>query len=492
MRRRWLPLLAAVLAPVSGTAAAHSFGRMYTLPVPVWLYLYGAAAALVASFIVVAWFIRLQPAQGRVPARDGREAPGARLWNSAAALGALRGLSVAALALTVAAGLLGTQDSYANIGMTLFWIVFALGFAYLTALIGDVYAAINPWRVVCDWIERLRPGAFRGRVAYPERMGYWPALALYMAFIWIELFGHARPRSLAWILIAYTVLNLAAAWLVGRRAWFRHGEFFGVFLRLLAMMAPLEWVCDADGQRALRLRPPFAGLLRERAESFSLLLFVLFMLSSTAFDGLRETVPWVRLFWTDLYGALLQPLLGGDPIRAFPALLKIYRVYQSAALALSPFFYLALYALFVWLAKLATRSAVPLRELLLRFGYSLIPIAFVYNITHYYTLVLTQGTQIVRLASDPFGRGWNLLGTARWTNMPVVEAGTVWHTQVALIVLGHVVGVYLAHVEALRLFRDSRSAALSQLPMLLMMVAFTTIGLWILSLPLQAGSPLSG
>jgi hypothetical protein len=42
-------------------------------------------------------------------------------------------------------------------------------------------------------------------------------------------------------------------------------------------------------------------------------------------------------------------------------------------------------------------------------------------------------------------------------------------------------------VQALRIFPGSRKALWSQLPMLVLMVAFTTAGLWILSLPIGAG-----
>ncbi|MFX4682039.1 hypothetical protein ABTB34_21550, partial [Acinetobacter baumannii] len=79
-------------------------------------------------------------------------------------------------------------------------------------------------------------------------------------------------------------------------------------------------------------------------------------------------------------------------------------------------------------------------------------IVLVYHVSHYYTLLVTQGTQLLPLLSDPFGRGWNLFGTATWLRRPIIpEAGTVWHAQVGLIVLGHVISVWLAHVEALRL-----------------------------------------
>jgi hypothetical protein len=65
--------------------------------------------------------------------------------------------------------------------------------------------------------------------------------------------------------------------------------------------------------------------------------------------------------------------------------------------------------------------------------------------------------------------------------------GLVWHTQVGLVLFGHIVSVVLAHVEALRLFPTRRQALLSQLPMLGLMVVFTGSGLWILAQPIQSG-----
>jgi hypothetical protein len=157
-------------------------------------------------------------------------------------------------------------------------------------------------------------------------------------------------------------------------------------------------------------------------------------------------------------------------------------------LLLSPLFYLVIYLSLLWLAKLLARSDIPLRTLALRFAFTLIPIALVYNMTHYYGELFSQGVQIVRMISDPFNLGWNLFGTGRWFGNPIVlDAGTVWHTQVALILFGHIVSVYLAHIEALKVFPNRRHAALSQLPMLALMVLLTTIGLWILSLPIDAG-----
>ena len=108
--------------------------------------------------------------------------------------------------------------------------------------------------------------------------------------------------------------------------------------------------------------------------------------------------------------------------------------------------------------------------------------------THYYTLLITEGPNLIKIVSDPFGNGWNLFGTRDIDLPPIIpDASFVWHSQVFLILGGHIVSVYLSHLEALKLFRDNRRAALSQLPMLLLMVIFTTLGLWILSLPIASG-----
>jgi hypothetical protein len=248
------------------------------------------------------------------------------------------------------------------------------------------------------------------------------------------------------------------------------------------------WHPDARGAGAARRwRVPFTGLLEERADHLSLVLFILFMLSSTAFDGLHATQPWAAIFWKSIYPQI-APFFSPAPGQTYALSAQLYYVWQWLSLWVSPLVYLAVFVAFVAFAKAVTRSAHPLPELVLRFALSLVPIAFVYHVTHYYTLLLAQGGQVVRLLSDPFGFGWDVFGTARAAIEPyVIDVEAIWHTQVALILFGHIISVYLAHIEALRIFPTPRGAAVSQLPMLGLMVLFTTLGLWILSLPLSTG-----
>ncbi len=487
MKRAAVPaaLLAGLGLLLPGAAQAHSFVEPYTLPVPFWLYLYACAATLVVTFAAIGYFASA-PTARRAPRGVDLHAPG-RVGAVAArwALRLLRAGAMGCLLLTMVAGLIGTPSPLANISMTLFWIGFLLAFAYLTAFVGNLYQLVNPWKVAIAGAQACGLDFARPRIAYPARLGFYPAFLFYVVLIWIELFWLPKPATLSLVLIAYSLCTLAGAWLFGKAVWFEHGEVFGVFFRLVGTLAPVAYA-PRPGERSCRprLRLPFSGMLEERPEHLSLVLFVLFMLSSTTYDGVHDTVFWVGLFWKNLL-ALLQPFWGADMGKAQAMLATWYTLYQRAGLVLSPLLYFAVYMLVMAATRAIARTAIPLRELALQFAFAIIPIAFVYNVTHYFTLILTQLPLLPYIASDPFGFGWNLFGIAPdFTGPAPLDMATIWHTEVALILAGHVVSVCLAHVIALRLFPSRRQAVISQLPMLFLMMAYTIMGLWVLSLPL--------
>ena len=111
-----------------------------------------------------------------------------------------------------------------------------------------------------------------------------------------------------------------------------------------------------------------------------------------------------------------------------------------------------------------------------------------YHFAHYFSLMLNQGQQLWRLISNPLGWGQNLFGTANWVSSgPLLAAETVWHLQVLAIALGHVASALIAHKVALRLYADGGRALWVQLPLLCLMIAYTSSGLWILAQPLSRG-----
>jgi hypothetical protein len=400
----------------------------------------------------------------------------------------LRSISVALLVLTVAIGFAGPQEAASNLGVSLFWIGFSLAFAYLSAIVGGLYELANPWLSLCDltlgWSQFKK---IISRVRWAWRAGYWPAVALFYLYIWFELFGHLKPRMLAWVLVGYSAMNFMGAAIFGREAWFKYGECFAIYFRNFSKIAPLSLARDARGTLEITLRRPFVPLVRELAETQSLVIFVLFTLSATAFDGAHETLIWVQFFWRHVFLGFESGLkvLTARPYLYAPA---IYYGWQWAVLAVSPFAYYALYRLVISLTKILSNSTTSAGQLSLAFALSLVPIAFAYNVTHYFALLLTQGVQAWGMISDPLGRGWNVFGTARLIGKVYIpDISIVWHAQVLLILAGHIVGVYLSHLEAERLFAQNHRVAVSQMPMLIFMIALTIAGLWLLSLPIVTG-----
>ena len=119
------------------------------------------------------------------------------------------------------------------------------------------------------------------------------------------------------------------------------------------------------------------------------------------------------------------------------------------------------------------------------FAPTLIPIALAYHMAHNFSSLVIQGQDIIALASDPLGMGWNLFGTANfYPNITVLDAKTVWYMALSAIVIGHVVSIYLAHLVALREFKTAALASRAALPLTLLMIGFTAISLLILAQPL--------
>lgn len=454
----------------SPAAFAHSFGQPYTMPVPFRLYAYGAAMTLVLSFFLIA-LLKAKPDLGRVVVD--RAVP-TSFKNRSTAVGDFgSALSFGLLLLCIFSGLFGTQNPFRNFNMTFFWIVFVLVVPYTVALFGDYFSQINPWHTFTKYAQRLFGISFAGKIRYDSGFGYYPAVAFYVVFIWPELFGALTPRGLAVGLLLYSVLNVAGAWLIGAEKWFKYCEFFGVMMRLLGRLSLLNF-SKKRMESCCRVADPH----------FSIVIFAVFMLSSTAYDGLHATLPFAQLYWADVFPKI-GGIFAGFDISVQHLKISFYHFWQWAMMLVVLVIYLVVFSFFAWLAKVIVGSPKQTKTIIIQFSLTILPIAFAYHVAHYFTLIFSQGTEIFRISSDPLGFGWDILGTATVSTAPLmIDMGTVWHIQVALILAGHVLSVYHGHIEALQLSRTKRLAVLSQMPMLLLMVAFTVSGLWILSLPI--------
>ena len=436
---------AAALALLPAQAAAHAFGTRYDLPLPLSLWLAAAGLAVALSFVVFA--VALRRGGGTAYPRL------AVLRLHPLALAALRAASVGVFVVVIAAGLFGNQDPLRNLAPAFVWIAWWIGFTYLSAVAGDFWALLNPWKA-------LYPVGLRGlRRELPAALGVWPAAVLLLAFAWLEIVweGNAVPANIAWLALGYSALTWAGMFVFGREAWLKSGEVFTVYFGFLSRLAPLE----VGANNVLYLRPPAAGLLDSRSTSTSQAFFVIVMLATVTFDGLRETPLWAvsDSAWTAA---------------------------TTAGLLAMPW----VFALVIFGVCAIMGNASP-GELLRLFVPTLLPIALAYHVAHYLSYLLVAGQVVIPLASDPLGLGWDLFGTARYRIEPgIVGARFAWYTSVAVIVLGHVLAMYAAHRLALGRFSEPRTARRSQYPLAALMIAYTMGSLWILAQPIVETGPI--
>jgi hypothetical protein len=220
------------------------------------------------------------------------------------------------------------------------------------------------------------------------------------------------------------------------------------------------------------LRPPGVGLLHSENISQSLMVFVIVMLSTVTFDGLMATP-----FWQNIENVLYVTLPALAESRL--AIINTLGLLSFCAIVI------AVYRMVATLIAHASKKWMTPDTASRAFVLTLVPIAIAYLIAHYLSYFLIQGQLLIRLASDPFGFGWNIFGTAHFRpDIGIVGARFVWYTSLLAIVIGHVAAVSLAHIIALRSFDDPRLAIRSQIPMLVLMVAYTMMSLWIIAQPI--------
>lgn len=342
-----------------------------------------------------------------------------------------------------------------TIGPVFVFVWFWVGLTFAHALFGNLWATLSPF----DTLGRLMNLDYRYESPpreYPKAWGKWPAAILLFGFVWVELVDPFRDTfgSLGILIGVYVLITIAGMFAFGRQAWIENGEAFAVYFGLIACISPLA----RDGEGWVILRPPLAGLAEVEPHP-GLLALIMVALGSTTFDGFTRANLWVSRTAT---------LSGFPRIAAFTA--GLLAVIGLVSLAYS-------------LAMAAAARVVGGRShaLAVRFAPSLVPIVLAYAVAHYFSFLLTEGQLGVARLSDPFGEGWDLFGTARWTvNLALLSATLIWYVQVAAIVIGHIGGVVLAHDRAIALF-DRGSAVRTQYALLAVMVLFTATGLLILS-----------
>jgi hypothetical protein len=453
--RSRLAVLAGVAAAVAlapPAAEAHGLVQRTSLPIPEWLFGWAAAIVLVASFagLAVLW------PTPRLQRPNWRALPGGRLLGSRPVEALCGALGVALLVVVILAGYLGHGSALDNLAPTFILIDFWVGLVFASVLFGDVFRAFSPWRAI-----RL-PG-FR---QYPEHWGRYPAAIALLGFTWVELvsgWGEV-PGDLTTAAVVYTVYTLGMQAVFGTESWTRHGEAFAVYFNLFSRLSVWE-----RRDRVVGLRPPLGGLPRLDTPPGTV-LFVVVMIGTVTFDGFSQGE-----IWKDVSVDLADALDGLVGVDAAPKVVGTLGLLAAVAV-IGGFYRLGIDG------ARSVGGDIETPELRRTFIHTLVPIALVYVVAHYLTFLLFEGQATFYLASDPFGQGWDLFGTAdRAINYTYLSQNATWYVQVAVVVVGHVAALTLAHDRALTLYRDPKLAVRSQYWMLAVMVGFTSLALWLLS-----------
>jgi hypothetical protein len=426
----------------SNAAVGLQSGSRESVSVPQWLYLLtgGAvigASGLLASIVTDRAFIRAIHAWHRaVPTRAAL-----RTW--AVRVGRFVGLVV--LVLAVYLGFAGPQIPTVSLTVVVVFAGVRAGLTMVAFLLGNPWPLVNPWRAIVETVPlRLR--------SYPERFGVWPAVGGLLALVFIETATPVNtiPRVLALAIIGYTLYTVAGGVFFGAEDWFRYCDPLAVAFRFYGRVAPLRWV---DGELECRL--PGAVLTETDEFDTADVAFAIALIWELTFSGFVNT---------QVGSAVLGALAG-----LVPRLLVLF------------VFFIVGYAVFLgafWLAARVTRNRIEtylsVRTIGVWMAPPLLAIAAGYHLAHYFWLFVSNTPVLLTLLSSPLSPPAN----------PLVFAVPVWSNglNIAFILVGHLLAVWVAHSRAYELFPSRLQAIRSQFPFIAVMIGYTVISLWLISL----------
>ena len=450
--------------------SAHGIGGRQDLPIPLEQAILGAVLALVVSFVVLVLATRRHAAE---PAEEPAGQPAEqrpRHWrprwvgvldevvSSTAWSVALRTVGLLILAYCVMVALFG-RDTANNPLFGVFYIWWWVGLVPFSLLFGPAWKAISPVRAINDALTALRGGSGEPMYRYPERLGYWPAVVGLFAFTWMELVYPSNnflgPVRL-WCAI-YLAVMLVGGQLFGSR-FYERCDPFEVYSSLVAKLS--VWGRDEDGR--LVVRTPLGNLDTLRPTP-GLVGVVCTLFGTIVFDSFRDSTPWIKLKQDGPFISTHEHMpyvLDNVALFAFPA-------------AVAAFYCVG--------TMLTGVGEVRRRQLPGHLAPAIVPIIVGYVAAHYLSYFWEAGQATLRQASDPLSDGSDWFGTSgmQVNYFFAYHATLLANVKVIAVVIGHVLGVWSAHIRALQVL-PRRHLVTGQIPLLVTMIGFTIGGLYLL------------
>ena len=356
-------------------------------------------------------------------------------------------------------GIFGARDPMHNLLTLVFWTVIWVAVPLASIVFGNIWRAINPWTAPVSIARQL---INRTSAVGLSALGHWPAFCGLAAFSWFQMVSLSPddPLVLAVVLAVYWIVIFVLAVLEGPD-WLEKGEFLTVLMSYLSRVSPF-WL-DRSGERAtVRLGWPGTQILEMKPLGLSEMAFVTLALSGLTFDGLNETFWW-------------QALIGENPLEptgrsavVWPNTIGLIGTWALTAAVL--------YAV-IRFGRRISGGEFRAGPVMLSF----LAIAAGYHLSHYLVTLLTTGQYTVAALNDPFFRGDSILGLSPFyvsfgflTDARMMQA--IYAVQFLAILGAHILAVFLS----LRL-AGGEVRSLAHLPMTVVMVTYTVLGLWLLS-----------
>jgi len=401
----------------------HGVVNVGDLPIPFDIVLNSSALVVLITFVYL-----------KVSWKESIVTPRQEVFNDKQNfIGKLFGIII--LFLLVAPGIFGNESSKTSIAPLILWVFLWIGVPVLGLLFGDIYSKFNPLNL------------FSLKSDKPESVYF--ACILFIGLTWFELVWRkpGNPLNIAIVLITlFICVNLLRYFLK----------------KSLIEVDPLLLLHYLYSKLKLfNSRPYFRSLLDNignLAKLKGIEYFVLLMIGTVTYDGLRETT-----FWYNQFGSRTDDM-GFSTMMFLIMNLGTILFYRFAC----------------FFAIKVGGSDLKLNHVSNLFGHTMLPIAFAYHVTHYLTLLLFESQTFFYRFNDPIGIGMNILNVEEPTINYFIEPLVIWGIQVAVTLLGHMLSVVLAHDLAVKLFGHQQSDK-TQYIFLFITVALTLQALFVLS-----------
>lgn len=432
--------------------------------------------------------------------------------------------------LVIFAGLFGTQVSTGNFATVMTWIIWWAAIVFTFVFVGRLWCLMCPFSAMAEWLQRaalwtVKRETFGLGWKWPKKLRnlYVPTI-LFLILTWVDhQFGLVgSPLYTAYFVLVILAGAVIVSLLFERRTFCSYVCPIGGLIGIYSLFASAELrvankqVCrehktknclvgngsagygcpvrvypgDMDtnfactlcteciktcpqDNIAINLRPFASDLvsLNEKRLSFDMALLAVVLLGLPTFQTLVMVGPW------EGWMASLQQIIPLPQVAIFTL------VFLASTLVVP----LGLFTVTSRLIRALTRGGdVTFRRLFVNFAFAFIPVGLMMHLAHNVKHLFGEGQTIIPVLSDPFGWGWNLLGTANLNLTSPFTADQLTVAQFALLVAGQGFATYVAYRIARRLFGDRMASILRGLvPVLALTVVWSLFNLWVLNMPLM-------